>query len=181
LNELLIPVCPATDEIMQMLEKKELLQRLLPSEKIISTPEKEVGVDIVYSTDMKFGTHTLICVGFNKSIVDMAYHSDNEEFILVNEGRQQKPLILIIGLHKEEVFKDLVFSGRLKEDAILALELKFNDPLVSFFTMNAHTPHCEWTIPGNGAASVFYVTEPSDLDVQPIDMKEYKLIIDYQL
>ena len=72
--------------------ERKLVQWLLPSEKIISTPEKEVGVDYVYSTDKKFGTHTLICVGFIKSIVDMAYHSDNEEFILVNEGTPTKAI-----------------------------------------------------------------------------------------
>lgn len=69
----------------------------------------------------------------------------------------------------------------MKDDDVLALELKFNDLLVSFFTMNAHTAHCEWTILGDGPANVFYVTEPSDLDILRIDMKDYNLLIDYQL
>jgi hypothetical protein len=43
------------------------------------------------------------------------------------------------------------------------------------------TPHCEWTVPGPGPASVFYVTEPSDLDVRPIDMGDYSLKIAYSL
>jgi hypothetical protein len=43
--------------------------------------------------------------------------------------------------------------------------------------MNGFTPHCEWTVPGPGPASVFFVTEPSDLDVVPLDMGDYDLKI----
>jgi hypothetical protein len=57
------------------------------------------------------------------------------------------------------------------------LEMVFNDPRLSFFTMNAFTPHCEWTVPGPGPASVFFVTEPSDLGIQSIDMGDYALKI----
>lgn len=170
-------VRPMTEEIMQMLEEKGLVQRFRPTEKILRTPEEEVMVENTYSTDPKYGPHMLICVGFNRSIVDIAYHSDKEDFILINEGRQQKPLILVIALHKEKELQELISQSRLTNDDFLAIDLKFNDPNLSFFIMNGHTPHCEWTIPGAGPASVFYVTEPRDLDANHIHMGDYDLKI----
>ena len=88
-------------------------------------------------------------------------------------------LCLVIGLHPEPEFQRLVSTGQLTEDDIWALELKFNDPRLSFFTMNALTPHCEWTVPGEEPANVFYVTEPSSLDMRLIDMHDYSIKIDY--
>jgi hypothetical protein len=181
LSELVLLVRPMAEDVMELLEGKGLIQRLSPTENVLLTPENEVGVDYTYSTDPKFGPHMLICVGFNKSVVDLAYHSDKEDFILINEGRQQKPLILLVGLHKAKEFQELVSTNGLTQDDILALDLKFNDPSLSFFTMNGFTPHCEWTTPGNGPASVFYVTEPRDLDANHIHMGDYTIKINYGL
>lgn len=177
MTELRIKVRPMTQDVIEILEGKGLIRRLMPTQKVLSTPEKEIGVEYLYSTDVKFGPHMMICVGFNRSIVDMAYHSDKEDFILINEGREQKPLILVIGLHSEEKFQKLVSTGQLTEDDIWAIELKFNDPDISFFTMNGFTPHCEWTTPGVGPASIFYVSEPRNLDANHINMDDYHLKI----
>jgi hypothetical protein len=179
MKELLLRSRPMTKEIMETLEAKGLVNHLAPSRKVLETPENEVGVEYLNSNDQKFGPHTLICVGFNRSIVNMGYHSDKEEFILVNEGRRQKPLILVIGLHPVEAFQELVAAGRLTIDDILAIELKFNDPELSFFTMNSRTPHCEWTTPGAGLPSIFYVTESRDLDARTVDMGDYALKVAY--
>jgi hypothetical protein len=179
MKELVIKVRPVTEDIMLFLENKGLLNRLLPTKDILSTPENEIGVNRVYQTDPKFGSHMMICVGFNRSLADMAFHSDNEDFILINEGRYQKPLILVIGLHTQQEFQKLVSNQQLTTDDIWALDLVFNDPRLSFFTMNGFTPHCEWTIPGKDPASIFYVTEPDCLDANKIDMGEYKLEIIY--
>jgi hypothetical protein len=177
MKELGIDVRPMTEGVMNILEQKGLIHRLMPSQKVLSTQYNEIGVEYLYATDRKFGPHTMICVGFNRSVVDMAYHSDNEDFILINEGREQKPLILVIGLHRADAFQELVSSGQLSVDDIWAIELKFNDPKVSFFTMNGFTPHCEWTTIGAGPASIFYVSEPRDLDVNHINMGDYELKI----
>jgi hypothetical protein len=173
-SELVLLVRPMTEDVMELLEGKGLIQRLVPTEKVLLTPENEVGVDYTYSTDPKFGPHMLICV-------DLAYHSDKEDFILINEGRQQKPLILLVGLYKVKEFEELVSTNSLAQDDILALELKFNHPSLSFFTMNGFTPHCEWTTPGKGPASIFYVTEPRDLDANHIDLGDYTIKINYDL
>jgi hypothetical protein len=177
MKELSINVRPMTEDVINILEEKRLIHRFMPSQKVLSTPEKEIGVDYLYTTNLKFGPHTMICVGFNRSVVDMAYHSEKEDFILINEGRKQKPLILVIGLHSAEYFQKLISTGQLTGNDIWAIELIFNDPKLSFFTMNGFTPHCEWTIPGTGSASVFYVSEPRDLDVNHINMGDFELII----
>jgi hypothetical protein len=179
MKEINIRIRPMTEGVIKVLEDKGLISRFMPTAKVLSTPEKEIGIEYLYTTDPKFGPHMVICVGFNRSYVDMAYHNDNEDFILINEGRQQKPLILIIGLYHEKEFQTLISTGQLTEDDIWAIELKFNDPKVSFFTMNGFTPHCEWTIAGTGSASIFYVSEPRNLDTNHIHMGDYELKISF--
>ena len=179
-KELCIRVRPVTEEAMSMLEERGLLQRLFPPEEVLRTAEGVVQVATMYITDPQFGSHMLICVAFNKSEVELLTHPDNEEFILINEGREQKPLILVVGLHPEPEFQRLVSTGQLTTEDIWALEMRFNDPRLSFFTMNALTPHCEWTTPGPGPANVFFVTEPSRLGLHPRDMGDYVLRISYQ-
>lgn len=179
MKNLEIRIQPVNEEIMTNLESKNLIRRLLPTQKIITTPENEVGVETFYTTDHKFGPHMVICVGFNKSVVDMAYHSDNEDFICINEGRKQKPLVLVIALEKVQEFQKLISAGQLTENHILALELKFNDPRLSFFTMHGFTPHCEWTPPGDDPANVFYVAEPHDLDANHISLGDYWIEVKY--
>lgn len=179
MKNLTLKVRPLTREIMSALEKRGLLQRFLPPLQMSEIPEETVKVDRIYTTDPQFGSHMLIRVRFNKSKIELATHPDKEDFILINEGREQKPLILVIGLYPEPEFQKLASTGQLTADDIWALETKFNDPLLSFFTMNGLTPHCEWTIPGPGPANLFFVTEPSGLSLHPIDMSGYTLSIDY--
>ena len=179
MRELTLRVRPVTEEAMSALEERGLLQRLLPPSGVLEALEGAVKVERIYTTDPQFGSHMLICVGFNQSKVELAIHPDKEDFILINEGRGQKPLILVIGLHPEPEFQRLVSTGQLTADDIWALEMKFNDPRLSFFTMNGFTPHCEWTMPGPGPANVFFVTEPAGLDIRPIDMGDYTLKIAY--
>ncbi len=175
--ELVLKARPVTEEAMSILEERGLLQRLLPPAEVLDAAEGTVAVEYVYVADARYGAHMLICAGFNRSTVELAIHPEREEFLLINEGREQKPLILVIALHPEMELRRLVAVGKLTADDFWALEMKFNDPRLSFFTMNAFTPHCEWTVPGPGPASVFFVTEPSDLGVQPIDMGDYALQI----
>jgi len=179
MRELVLEVRPVSEEAFSILEERGLLQRLLPPSEVLEVPEGGVAVERIYTTDDQFGSHMLICVGFNKSNTELAFHPHEEEFLLINEGREQKPLILVIGLHLEEEFQKLVSTGQLKADDLWALEMKFNDPCLSFFTMNASTPHCEVTVPGPGPASVFFVTEPSRMSKCPIDMGDYSLTIAY--
>lgn len=175
--EIKLPVRPVTERILQDLEDRNLIQKFRPVERIVNAAPDTIEVDRVYETDPQFGTHMLICVGFNKSVVEIAYHSDREDFLLINEGREQKPLILVISLKSAEELQSLAENGKLVAEDLMALELKFNDPRLSFFTMNSFTPHCEWTVPGPGPANVFYVTEPNQLDMQPVSLGDTSIQI----
>lgn len=179
MKELELTVQPMTEARMSVLEERGLVRRFTPPRNVFSTPEGAVNVERIYATEPEYGFHMLICVAFNKSKVELAIHPDNEDFILINEGREQKPLVLVIGLHKAPEFRELVKSGQVSTDDIWALEMAFNDPRLSFFTMNGFTPHCEWTISGPEPASVFFVTEPSQLGIRPVNVGDYALSVKY--
>lgn len=180
MRKLTVKVRPMNNEVMSELEQRGLVRRFAPTTELLETPEGMVKAEATYVADQKFGAHMLICVAFNRSEVQLATHHNNEEFLLVNEGREQKPLILVVGMHRESEFQELVSSGQLTTDDVWAIELKFNDPSLSFFTMNAMTPHCEWTVPGPEPANIFYVTEPSATGIHPIDMGDYAVEVAYE-
>jgi len=177
--QLRLEVQPMTQERFSALEARGLILGFLPTEVGDAPRQNGVSVEEVYSTDPRFGGHRLIRVGFDRSTVALAFHSDREDLILINAGRPQKPLILVIGLHPQEEFKSRIAQGRLSVEDVWALELGFNDPRLSFFTMNAFTPHCEWTPPGPGEPNVFFVTEPKDLDMHPVETGKYSLTVAY--
>jgi len=173
MKELTLQVVPMTEERMLALEERGLIQGFLPAGMEEAPAKSGVEVDVIYATAPLFGPHTLIRVEFDRSTVELAYHSDREDLLLLNGGARQKPLILVIALHPADDLKRRIAQGRLSADDIWALELKFNDPRLSFFTMNAFTVHCEWTPPGPEARNVFFVTEPKDLDMHAVDLGEY--------
>ena len=159
------------------MEQRGLTKRLLPPEEVLGVSKDELEVVKLYATDKSFGSHMLICVGVNKSKVAINHHPDSEDFILINNGRKQKPLYLIVGLHPSSKLEKLAESGDLSEGDFVAMETVFNDPALSFFTMYGDTPHCEWTPPGEGAAPVFFVTEPSELPRKECVLKDYTLSV----
>ena len=57
----------------------------------------------------------------------------------------------------------------------MALQLKYNDYRTSLFVMMKDTVHCEVTVPGKAKHPVFFVTEPTNLGVQKIDLSPYHL------
>lgn len=175
MKQLAIKIRPVTEEAMCELERRGLVRRLLPTVSALQTEEGAVTVDRVYKTDSQFGSHMLICIGFNRSTARVGTHPDAEDFILINEGRAQKPLVLVVALHTQAELERRALSGELSSQDFWALEMAFNDPRLSFFTMNAFTPHCEWTEPGPDPACVFYVTEPSHLENRPVDLGDFVL------
>lgn len=164
---------------MSTLEQRGLIQGFLPASQEEATAEPGVLVDEVYASASCFGPHRLIRVAFDRSTVELAYHSDREDLLLINDGAQQKPLILVIALHPADEFKRRISQERLSVEDIWALDMTFNDPRLSFFTMNAFTVHCEWTPPGPGARNVFFVTEPRDLDMHAVHTGEYAIGVAY--
>jgi hypothetical protein len=178
-KELRLPVVPMTRDRMSTLEQRGLMQGFLPASQKAAGTEPGILVDEVYATEPRFGPHRLIRVAFDRSSVELAYHSDREDLLLINDGAPQKPLVLVIALHPAEEFQRRISQGRLSAEDIWALALAFNDPRLSFFTMNAFTVHCEWTPPGPGTRNVFFVTEPQDLDMHAVPTGEYAVGVEY--
>ncbi|MBP7652799.1 hypothetical protein KA977_05210 [Candidatus Dependentiae bacterium] len=164
--------------LLNMLESKKLIQTLKPTQKILNLqPNSGNCVDLIYSSDIQFGSHKLICIGLNSSTVKLNSHPDNEEFILLNSTNLIfKPLYLIIGLLKHDEFQNKIYEKKLSAEDLIAIKLKFNDPVLSIFTMLKQTVHCEVTDTSDKQCPIFFVTEPSSLKQNFIDASHYKII-----
>ena len=162
-----------TRETMQMLEDKGLIHRLCPGHDTHNPPLGEIEFSELYASDRKFGPHRIISVTINRmEFSAFGTHSDHEEFLLI--GREDtKPLYLLIALLEESELSQRIAAETLTADDFLLLDLVFNDPELSFFTMKKGVPHGEATSGGDGIPPTFYVTEPQDLDLIPTNFAEY--------
>ncbi|MFH1415057.1 MAG: hypothetical protein ABIH89_03095 [Elusimicrobiota bacterium] len=179
-NRLLcLPLKKASSDLFKKLEDRDLLMRFSPPERLTQLQQGEDGIDTLYISEPEYGSHKLACIGKNTTEIKLASHPDNEEFILVNPTAiEYKPLILIVGLYKHPFFQEKAEKRMLDADCLVAIEMKYNDPGTSFFTMLKNTPHWEVTMPGTGPAPVFFVTEPAGLQMPFIDLNGYSISID---
>jgi len=164
------------EKIMDKLEELNLVKRMIPKEGVRSVRLMEAVDDIIYVADPKFGSHMLLRVRLNSPVPILGTHPEREEFILINREKR-KPLFVIIALHKHKELEKLIEENSLSKADFLALEMVYNDPNLSFFTMLNGTPHCELTSLDRGPPPYFFVTEPSDLPWDPIDLNEYVLTL----
>jgi hypothetical protein len=105
-------------------------------------------------------------------------HEDNEEFILISpDAAAFSPLYMIIGLHKHAVIEKKARLGRLRTSDFMALELVYNDPGLSVFTMLKGTPHFEVAGSCRRQAPIFFVSEPSRLKLHVMKLYGHRLII----
>lgn len=165
------------EKIIRILEKKGLIKTLLPQKNFYNLKKNTDKVETIYSTSPQFGSHKLICVGKNITKIVLNTHSDNEDFLIINPTKYKfKPLYLIIGLHHYKVIEEKFRKDTITNEDILALELEYNNPILSFFTMLKGTPHCEVTSHNhNGKAPVFFVTEPTNLKMYILNTYNYQI------
>lgn len=176
---LVIKPIDITPKIAARLERRGLIRIFKPTRRALNVKEGKCVAEKIYSTEPPFGTHKLICVGKNETRLALTTHPDNEDFIVINPTNYKfKPLYLIIGLGSEKVLEQKARVGRLNKQDIIALRLKYNDPKVCAFTMLKNTPHCEVTVPGKGRAPVFFVTEPSNFEMEQVNLHKYQLRLD---
>lgn len=172
-------VVKASESLFQELEERGILTRFFSSYASAPVAEGAYLVDTLYSTDPKFGSHKVICVNYNQSEPYLSYHGDKESFILVSaEPEKHKNLYLLLCfLEAEELVKKLEQQD-LSSDDLLIVQLEFNNPKLSFFTLNAFVPHCELTDPAQSKLvhPYFYVAEPTDLDNIRIDYAPYEIV-----
>jgi len=152
-----------TYEILCGLEKEGLVKMLRPTFSIERNTQKDC-VESVYASNPVNGGHTLLCVRKNVTDITLTSHEDNEDVIFIKPPSFIfKPLYLILSTLKREAFNEKVEQGCLSEKDFLALEIEYNSPLVSIFTIVKDVVHCEVTIDGTVDAPIFYVTEPSQM------------------
>lgn len=167
-----------TEEIIKSLERRKLIKSLKPSNNLARIKQGTGRVETSYVSAPDYGTHKLICVGLNSDKINLNSHSDNEEFIIINgNGHTYKPLYMVIGLYKHEVIEEKAVSNKLSANDFIALRMRYNHPATCVFTMLKDTPHCELTPKGSGRPPVFFVSEPSNLNMRFSNLGKYSLSI----
>ena len=167
---------PMTVDLMQDLERRDLIIRLCPGNHSAKPNWNESKSEVIYTSDPQYGPHKLIVASIN-TLDPYPYfgtHDDNEEFILVGDPAT-KPIYLIIALHKKYELEKKIRERMLSPDDFVTLRIKFNDPEVSFFTMLKDVAHGEVTIDQPGTPGSFYVTEPRDVVILRTDFEDYQI------
>ncbi|HXB96513.1 MAG TPA: hypothetical protein VNZ54_00580 [bacterium] len=165
----------ATPALMARLERRGLILRLAPGAHALAPPPGKSAGRLVYAGEQAWGPHKLIAVTANNTeLRGLGTHPDNEEFLLIGDAKA-RPLVLVVALHQKEELGRRVAQGRLRASDFVALVLRPNDPLTSFFVMLKGTPHGEATVPGRAQPPSFYVTEGRDLPTERVDFGDYAL------
>ena len=173
-----IKTAKASTGTLAALEKRGLIKVLKPTPKVQNTRNKTGAVDILYRSSAKHGGHSLLAVGKRNTEIEFSFHPDNEDLIHINPGRvKYKPLYFIVSLLKAGAFLKALKNETLSPRDFTALEIPFNDPRASIFTVLKNTVHCEITLPGKGQHPVFYVTEPAKLKMNHVRTNKYRFII----
>ena len=181
MKTILPKVVDANEAIFKQLEKKNLLKRFFTAAGSIDLVERPYDVKNVYQTNEAFGGHKLICVNYNLSEPQLGYHKEKEDFILISDNPvQYKALYLLVCLDKEEDLANKICKEEISDDDFIIIRLKFNDPNLSFFTMNEGVLHCELVEKSEAKRHpYFYVTEPSNLDNIGVDLGDYVIEFAY--
>ena len=165
-------------KIFSYLEKKGLISVLKPTDKAIRTRTRTGTVDILYTSNKNFGSHRLMCIGKRTKKVQLCYHLDNEDFLFINSAKiDYQKLYLIFALDKIEVFNKKLSKNLLSNKDFIAIEIVYNDPNLSFFTLLKKTVHCEVVKDEDKQHPVFFVAESSNLKNNKIKHKELKTFV----
>jgi len=173
-TNLLLSSIEMTPQVMQDLQNRGLIIRLTPGGHFPKVGENESDAVVVYSSEERYGPHKLIGCAINAadSAKYFGYHPDREEFLLIGDP-SSKPVHLVVALCFKKEFEKKAREKTLSTADFIALRMKFNDPQVSFFTMNAYVPHGEVTVTGPGKIPTFYVTEPRDIKIEAMELNGY--------
>jgi hypothetical protein len=169
-----LPSVEMTPEAMQDLEDRGMILRLAPGRFSPEIHDDEPPPNEVYQSDERYGPHKLIACSLNttEAVKNFVYHPDREEFLFIGNP-ESKPSYLVVSLLYKDEFEHMVRTQQLGSEHLVALRMKFNDPLVSFFTMNAYVPHGEVTVHGAGLPATYFVTESRDIKGEKIELGGY--------
>lgn len=175
MNTIKIKTFKASPKVLAALEKKGLIRVVKPTPKVVNTRTRTGAVDYFYRSPSRQGGHCLLAVGKRNTEIEFSFHPGNEDLIHIKpENSGYKPLFFITSYLKSGVFIRALKKGVLRSRDFAAVEVKFNDPATSVFTVLKDTVHCEITLPGRGRHPVFFVTEPARLKMNILKTKQYK-------
>ena len=168
----------ASVKVFNYLEKKGLVSVLKPTDKAIKTKTKTGTVDILYTSNKKFGSHRLMCIGKRTKKVQLCYHLDNEDFIFINPSNiDYQTLYLVFALDKINLFSKKLSKNLLTKKDFIAIEIAYNNPGLSFFTMLKKTVHCEVVKDEDKQHPIFFVSESSNLKNNKIKHKDLNIVV----
>lgn len=164
-----------TQKVLDILEKKKLIKCLRPCAAWLK--DSQGGCKDVYRTAPKYGTHKMIAVAKDTTEIALTTHPDNEDIILINNtGKRFKPLYLVIATTTQKQFEKKAARGAVTAKDVVAVELLYNSG-ASVFTVLKDIPHCEVTMRGKGVNPVFFVTEPSDFEMDMVGQSGYTFVL----
>jgi hypothetical protein len=166
-----------TGQTMIDLEKKGLIIRLCPGHDELDALRGETLWKLIYEPKEGYGPHRLITVTVNRDVfTGFGIHPDNEEFWLIGSSDTQ-PMYLVISFLTAKELAEKINTGKLEVTDFIALHIKYNDPLVSFFVMRAGVPHGEAIVNRGKKPASFYVTESLNLPLDLISFGDYRIKI----
>lgn len=175
--DIIIEPVVCTKKVMEELEEMGIIRLLSPGRDLLDVATGESSHRTIYSADDKFGPHKLICVTINSTEPrNFLYHNDTEDFMLI-DSPGTADLILTISLLKYSELNKKIDDGTVSKDDFISIRCNKNDPYTSFFSMNKYFPHVETVLDTGENPPSFYVGESRDLDENPIDFKNYSLVI----
>lgn len=165
-------------KVFNYLEKKGLISVLKPTNKAVKTRTKTGTVDILYTSNKNFGSHRLMCIGKRTKKVQLSYHLDNEDLLFINPlNTDYQKLYLVFALDKIDAFSKKFAKNLLTEKDFMAIEIVYNNPSLSFFTVLKKTVHCEVVKDEDKQHPVFFVAESSDLKNNKIKHKDLNIFV----
>ncbi len=175
MNEIIIRSKKANVKDVEKLERLGVIKRFLSPEYLCQVKKGEIVVQMIYSTNIKYGSHKLIYINTNRTESELGYHPDKEDIFLIKLYGLTKPLIWVFCKYSYEEIEEKIRVGNLNKSDFIALDIPFNDPEMSVFTVNGDFPHYEVTTPGTKKSPSFWVTEPADLPLIQINLSDYKI------
>jgi len=175
MKKIQLKVKKAEEIDMKLLEQLGAITRLLTPKDLSTVEEGKFGVRTVYATNPQYGGHKLIYVITNRTTSAVNSHPDNEDVLLINSGNPTKPLIFVFAKYPHKEMEPKIASNTLSHKDFIALDIPFNNPRMSFFTVNKDFPHYEVTTSGPGQAPLFWVTEPTNLPLIELSLSEYTI------
>lgn len=175
--EIVLTPVEASAAAMERLEAAGVIRRMGPGKDTLPVGPGESRWVEVYAAQEAYGPHKLIAVTINSAaLTKLAYHSAPEDFLLIGDPKSTG-MILTMALCRAAELERKISEKTLGSEDFMALRCRFNDPELSFFTMNPYYAHVETCVHESKMPPSFYVGESRNLDENAIDFSDYRLEI----